>query len=181
MSQRSGKAVQYERFGAFDVVQIVPIERPSPGPGEIVVEVAAAGLNHVERFLREGRLQDQLTVQLPARQGVDFSGVVVTVGEGAKRFKVGDEVLGHAPEGGSHATWVRGVPPRPTTPALCASSSSPSRRTSPPTSSAPSLRPTRTPSSPTWPASRGTCWTSCARRAPTCAGTSARIPWPVAS
>lgn len=106
MSQRSGKAVQYERFGAFDVVQIVPIERPAPGSGEIVVAVAAAGLNHIERFLREGRLQDRLAVQLPARQGVDFSGVVVTVGEGAKRFKVGDEVLGHAPEGGTHATWV---------------------------------------------------------------------------
>ncbi len=107
MSQRSGKAVRYDRFGTFDVVQIVPIERPSAAPGEIVVEVSAAGLNHIERFLREGRLRDRIDVPLPAGQGVDFAGVVVGVGEGAKRFKVGDEVLGHAPEAGSHATWLR--------------------------------------------------------------------------
>lgn len=107
MSQRSGKAVRYDRFGTFDVVQIVPIERPTAAAGEIVVEVSAAGLNHIERFLREGRLRDRIDVPLPAGQGVDFAGVVVAVGAGAKRFKVGDEVLGHAPEAGSHATWLR--------------------------------------------------------------------------
>ena len=62
MSQRSGKAVRYDRFGTFDVVQIVPIERPSAAPGEIVVEVSAAGLNHIERFLREGRLRDLMVL-----------------------------------------------------------------------------------------------------------------------
>ncbi|MEG8035569.1 hypothetical protein QP157_09610 [Sphingomonas sp. LR61] len=51
---RNGKAVQYDRYGDFSVVELVPQEKPTAGPGEIVVEIVAAGLNHIERFLREG-------------------------------------------------------------------------------------------------------------------------------
>lgn len=103
---RHGNAVQYDRYGGFDVVQIVPQERPEPGPGEIVVEVVSAGLNHIERFLREGKLQDHVELTFPAHQGVDFAGIVRARGEGVKDLRVGDEVLGHAPNGGSHATWI---------------------------------------------------------------------------
>lgn len=73
---RHGNAVQYDRYGGFDVVQVVQQERPEPGPGEIVVEVVAAGLNHIERFLREGKLQDHVELTFPAHQGVDFAGIV---------------------------------------------------------------------------------------------------------
>ncbi|MDN4649168.1 NADP-dependent oxidoreductase [Curtobacterium sp. PsM8] len=103
---RTGSAVQYERYGDFDVVEVVPQERPTPGPGEVVVEVISAGLNHIERFLREGKLQDHIQVEFPARQGVDLAGIVRARGAGVKDLRVGDEVMGHAPEGGSHATWV---------------------------------------------------------------------------
>lgn len=103
---RTGSAVQYERYGDFDVVEVVPQERPTPGPGEVVVEVISAGLNHIERFLREGKLQDHIQVEFPARQGVDLAGIVRARGAGVKDVRVGDEVMGHAPEGGSHATWV---------------------------------------------------------------------------
>ncbi|MFS0731266.1 NADP-dependent oxidoreductase [Curtobacterium sp. 1P10AnD] len=104
---RHGNAVQYDRYGGFDVVEIVPQERPEPGPGEIVVEVVAAGLNHIERFLREGRLQDHVELTFPAHQGVDFAGIVRARGEGVKDLRVGDEVMGHHPQGGTHANWVR--------------------------------------------------------------------------
>lgn len=103
---RTGNAVQYARYGGFDVVEVVPQERPKPGPDEIVVEVSVAGLNHIERFLREGRLQDSIQLDFPARQGVDFAGVVAARGSDVRDLKVGDEVMGHAPHGGSHATWV---------------------------------------------------------------------------
>lgn len=104
---RIGNAVQYDRYGGFDVVQLVPQERPDAGPGEIVVEIIAAGLNHIERFLREGALQDQVDLEFPAHQGVDFAGIVRARGEGVKDLRVGDEVMGHAPQGGAHATWIR--------------------------------------------------------------------------
>ena len=104
---RIGSAVQYDRYGGFDVVDLVPQERPEPGPGDVVVEVVAAGLNHVERFLREGKLRDHIDLEFPAHQGVDFAGIVRARGAEVRDLKVGDEVMGHAPEGGAHATWVR--------------------------------------------------------------------------
>jgi len=104
---RMGKAVQYDRYGDFDVVDLVDQEQPKPGPGDVVVEIIAAGLNHIERFLREGRLRDHIDLTFPAHQGVDFAGIVRAKGAEVKGVRVGDEVLGHAPDGGAHATWVR--------------------------------------------------------------------------
>ena len=86
---RTGTAVQYDRYGGFDVVHVVPQPRPEPGPGEIVVEVITSGLNHVERFVREGKLQDHVDVTFPSGQGVDFAGIVAKRGAGVKQFKVG--------------------------------------------------------------------------------------------
>ena len=103
---RRGTAVEYDRYGGFDVVQVVPQERPAPGDDEVVVEVAAAGLNHVERFLREGALKDEIDLVFPAHQGVDFAGVVALKGKDVRDLRVGDEVVGHAPSGGAHANWV---------------------------------------------------------------------------
>jgi len=103
---RIGSAVQYDRYGGFDVVELVPQERPEPGPDEVVVEVSVAGLNHIERFLREGKLRDFIDLEFPAHQGVDFAGVVRARGANVRDLHVGDEVMGHAPHGGSHATWV---------------------------------------------------------------------------
>uniref|UniRef100_A0A942YE50 NADP-dependent oxidoreductase n=1 Tax=Neobacillus citreus TaxID=2833578 RepID=A0A942YE50_9BACI len=108
---RIGSAVQYDRYGGFDVVDVVPQERPEPGPDDVVVEVVAAGLNHIERFLREGKLRDHVDLEFPAHQGVDFAGIVRARGAAVKDLRVGDEVMGHAPDGGAHATWVR-VPRR---------------------------------------------------------------------
>jgi NADPH:quinone reductase-like Zn-dependent oxidoreductase len=104
---RIGNAVQYDRYGGFDVVHIVPQERPDPGHDDLVIEVIAAGLNHVERFLREGRFQDQFEVHFPTGQGVDVAGIVRARGDRVHDIHVGAEVLGHVPGGGSHATWVR--------------------------------------------------------------------------
>jgi NADPH:quinone reductase-like Zn-dependent oxidoreductase len=102
-----GKAVQYREFGDFDVVRVVPVERPNPAKGEIVVQVSAAGLNHIERYVREGRLRDLVTTRFPSGQGVDFAGVVVAVGSEVTAFRKGQEVVGHLPGGGTHATWVK--------------------------------------------------------------------------
>ncbi|WP_162236780.1 NADP-dependent oxidoreductase [Curtobacterium sp. Leaf261] len=102
-----GRAVEYDHYGDFDVVHIVPQERPKAREGEIVVEVIAAGLNHIERFVREGRLQGRVDIEFPARQGTCFAGIVKERGPGVKDLAVGAEVMGHAIGGGAHATWVR--------------------------------------------------------------------------
>ena len=86
-------------------MQIVEIEMPKPGPGEILVEVMAAGINHVESLLRRGEYPDEFEVEFPVGQGSDFAGLVTSVGEGVTRFKKNDEVLGHTAMA-SHATHI---------------------------------------------------------------------------
>ncbi len=104
---KHGKAVLYREYGDFDVVQVVSMEQPVPARGEIVVRVSAAGLNHIERFVREGKLRDLVSTRFPSGQGVDFSGVVVAIGPEVTGLRKGAEVVGHLPGGGTHATWVR--------------------------------------------------------------------------
>jgi NADPH:quinone reductase-like Zn-dependent oxidoreductase len=103
---RTGSAVEYDRYGDFDVVEVVPQERPAPGPRDVVIEVVASGLNHIERFLREGKLRKYVDVEFPARQGVDVAGIVRAHGVDVHQFPVGTEVMGHVVGGGAHATWV---------------------------------------------------------------------------
>jgi NADPH:quinone reductase-like Zn-dependent oxidoreductase len=104
---RVGSAVQYDRYGGFDVVNVVPQERPEPGPDEVVIEVVSAGLNHVERFLREGRFRKQIKLDFPVGQGVDVAGIVRLRGSNVRDLAIGAEVMGHVPGSGSHATWAR--------------------------------------------------------------------------
>ncbi len=69
--------------------------------------------------MREGLLRDLVPTRFPSGQGVDFAGVVVAVGAGVKSPRKGEEVVGHLPGGGTHATWVRvaasAVVPKPST------------------------------------------------------------------
>lgn len=103
---RIGSAVQYDRYGDFEVVHVVPQEQPKPGPDDVVIEVVAAGLNHIERFLREGHLREYTELTFPAGQGVDVAGVVRARGANVRDLPIGAEVMGHVPQSGSHATWV---------------------------------------------------------------------------
>ncbi|TDW28663.1 NADP-dependent oxidoreductase [Cryobacterium psychrophilum] len=99
------RAVSVTAFGGVDTLEIIETERPQPGPGEVLVEVLAAGINHVEAFLRQGRYQNEFPVELPIGQGSDFAGLVVATGEGVTSFTKGSEVLGHTSMA-SHATFV---------------------------------------------------------------------------
>ncbi len=99
------RSVSVTAFGGVDTLEFVESERPSPGRGEVVVEVLAAGINHVEAYLRQGRYQDELPVELPIGQGSDFAGLVVAIGEGVTNFAKGSEVLGHTSMA-SHSSFV---------------------------------------------------------------------------
>lgn len=101
----SSRVVQYSRFGGADVLEIAEVERPQPGRGEVLVEVLAAGVNHMEAFIRQGLFDSDHSAVFPMRQGTDFSGVVVGLGEGVTDLRLRAEVVGHALVG-SHATHV---------------------------------------------------------------------------
>jgi NADPH:quinone reductase-like Zn-dependent oxidoreductase len=85
------KAIQQRSFGGPEVLEPVEVERPSPGPTEVLVRVRAAGVNPVDWKCRAapGFLRD-----LPFTLGWDVAGVVEAVAPGVTRFAPGDEVLG---------------------------------------------------------------------------------------
>jgi NADPH:quinone reductase-like Zn-dependent oxidoreductase len=100
------KAVQFDRYGDIDVLKIVEVDRPRPGPGQILVQVKAAGTNPGEAAIRKGLLHSQWPATFPSGQGSDFAGVVAELGAGARTFSVGDEVIGFTDKRASQAEYV---------------------------------------------------------------------------
>jgi NADPH:quinone reductase-like Zn-dependent oxidoreductase len=70
------KAAQFEQYGDIDVLNVVEVNRPRPGPGEILVQVKAAGINPGEAAIRKGLLHAQWPATFPSGQGSDFAGIV---------------------------------------------------------------------------------------------------------
>ncbi|WP_329051273.1 zinc-binding dehydrogenase [Amycolatopsis sp. NBC_01488] len=91
----SMRAVVMTEFGDPDILSVEDVDRPEPGPGEILVRVVASGTNPVEAKIRQGVAMPGL--ELPAVLGGDVSGVVEAVGPGVREFSVGDEVF-YTPE-----------------------------------------------------------------------------------
>ena len=76
------KAVRLEEYGGVDVLKIVDVPRPVAGPGQVLVQVKAAGINPGEAKIREGALARALAGHVPVRQGSDLAGVVAETGPG---------------------------------------------------------------------------------------------------
>jgi len=74
------KAVQLSRFGDPDVLNIIEVPIPTPGPGEVLIRIRAAGINFFETLIRQNRYA--FTPQLPVVPGVEVAGVVEVLGEG---------------------------------------------------------------------------------------------------
>ena len=86
------KAVRIHRFGSPEVVVVEDIPKPSPGKGEVLVRVAAAGVAPWDAVIREGK--SKVSPQPPLTLGSDLSGFVEAVGPDASQFAIGDEVYG---------------------------------------------------------------------------------------
>ncbi|GAA2753606.1 NADP-dependent oxidoreductase [Amnibacterium kyonggiense] len=106
MAQRSASIATFVDYGGIDAVRVEQVPRPEPGPGEVLVQVVASGVSHMDAYVREGRFRDAVPLELPAREGVSFAGIVRAVGEDVRGVSVHDEVLGHDPAHGAHATHV---------------------------------------------------------------------------
>jgi NADPH:quinone reductase len=84
------KAIRFHETGGPDVLRYEEVERPSPGPGEALVRVHAAGVNFADTLFRRG--QYLVRPELPAIPGAEASGVVESVGEGVDETIVGRRV-----------------------------------------------------------------------------------------
>ena len=100
-------AFGFSRYGGTDVQEVLDVERPAPGAGELLVAVRAAGVNPVDWKIREGYLAEVMPLDLPAVLGREVAGVVEEVGQDVDGFSVHDEVLGTvAPGSGGYAEYT---------------------------------------------------------------------------
>jgi len=102
------KSAQFKRYGGKDVIEI---NQTTPTPtltaSSVLVEIKAAGINPIDWKIREGYMQQMITLEFPSTLGMDFSGVIKQIGEKvmSSDFKQGDELYGQAgvTNGGSGA------------------------------------------------------------------------------
>ncbi|WP_221359084.1 quinone oxidoreductase family protein [Streptomyces beigongshangae] len=100
------KAYVFTQYGGPETEALVERDRPSPGPGQLLVAVRAAGVNPVDWKQRAGyRRPGQAPHELPAVLGSEAAGVVEEIGEGVTGFEVGDEVFG-SPVSGGYAQYT---------------------------------------------------------------------------
>jgi NADPH:quinone reductase-like Zn-dependent oxidoreductase len=88
------RAVQFARLGGPEVLELVEVERPKPGPNEALVAVAACGVNRADVLARSGALPFPLP--LPHILGADVVGYVIAKGEGAGGPAIGTRVVVNA-------------------------------------------------------------------------------------
>ncbi|RLB41039.1 MAG: NAD(P)H-quinone oxidoreductase [Deltaproteobacteria bacterium] len=98
------KAIRIREPGGPDVLDVGEIELPQPGPSEVLVEVAAAGLNRADCLQRRGFYPAPPGVPADV-PGLEFAGVVESVGDSVNTWKPGDRVMGIV-GGGAMATRV---------------------------------------------------------------------------
>ena len=85
------RALMCKEFGSLDALQLETVEDPSPGPGEVLIDVRAAGLNFPDLLVVQGKYQ--VRPELPFTPGGECSGVVSALGDGVKHLKVGMPVI----------------------------------------------------------------------------------------
>jgi len=101
------KAVRIHEFGGVDVLKLEDLPKPDPAPGEVLIEVRAAGVNPVDYKIREGKYPAVTADKLPVTLGRDVAGLVAALDEGVTAFKVGDEIFAMLPQDrGGYAQWV---------------------------------------------------------------------------
>jgi len=83
------KAIQVHQTGGPEVLTLAELPVPKPGPGQVLIKIAATGVNFIEIYFREGRYK----APLPLIPGSEASGIVEQLGEGVAGFAPGDPVV----------------------------------------------------------------------------------------
>jgi NADPH:quinone reductase len=82
------RAVQMQRTGGPEVLEVAEVPDPEPGHGEVLVEVAAAGVNFIDTYRRSGAYP----VEPPLVLGAEGAGTIRAVGPGVEHRRVGERV-----------------------------------------------------------------------------------------
>ncbi len=94
------QAIRVHEKGGPEVLKLEEVPEPQPGPGEVLIKVAAAGVNFIDIYYRLG----QYPVEKPYTPGDEAAGTVEAVGQGVTDFKPGDRVA-HCQKMGSYAQY----------------------------------------------------------------------------
>jgi NADPH2:quinone reductase len=86
------RAITVSKYGDSPVVTELPT--PSPGSGQVLIKIQAAGMNPTDRSIANGDWQARMPGTFPLILSTDLAGVVETIGEGTTKFMRGDEVFG---------------------------------------------------------------------------------------
>ncbi len=89
------RAIQVNRTGGPEVLELVELPTPKPAPGQVLVRIEAAGVNFIDTYLREGRYP----AALPFVPGQEAAGTVVEVGDGVTGFAAGGRVAWNGTRG----------------------------------------------------------------------------------
>lgn len=100
------KAVAFEDFGEADVLKSVLVASPIARPDDLIVRVAAAGVNRADINYRQGKYGKQPNFGDSDLSGLEVAGTVVATGDAVKQFKPGDRVMGIT-GGGGYAEFAR--------------------------------------------------------------------------
>jgi NADPH:quinone reductase-like Zn-dependent oxidoreductase len=87
------KAIVVHQYGGPEVLKFEEYPDPAPGPGEVLVRVAATSVNPIDYKRRAGLTKDFYPIQFPGLIGVDIAGTVVGIGPGVEGLSVGDQVF----------------------------------------------------------------------------------------
>lgn len=85
------KAIRVHEFGPPEVMKLEEVPDPVPGPGQVVVKIAAIGVNPVDAYIRSGTYARKPA--LSYTPGSDAAGMIESVGGGVDQFRVGDRVF----------------------------------------------------------------------------------------
>lgn len=98
------QAAQLRSFGGPEVLQVVTVARPVPGPGQVLVRVEACGVNPHDTFVRDGTLRLMTGRKFPLGLGLDFAGEVAATGPGVDNVRLGSRVWGMVSPKRGHVT-----------------------------------------------------------------------------
>jgi len=98
------KAIRIEQYGGPEVMRYVDIEVPEPNAGEVLVKVAAAGVDPVDYKIRQGHFFGE--DKLPRTLGRELAGTVERLGEGVSGLQPGDTVFGMIGDDGGYAEYA---------------------------------------------------------------------------
>ena len=85
------RALYLKQHGGIEELEFGERPEPRPGPGEVIVSLKAAALNHLDLFVLRGI--PGVTLELPHVGGADGAGVIAAIGDGVTGWAVGDEVV----------------------------------------------------------------------------------------